>query len=889
MENLEKEIKNIKQEILIHKNLKFRSIVRLFGYFFSGNRVYLVLEYASGGSLFSFVRKTKGLTEQNFQRIFRQVCQGVGYLHQKNIIHRDIKPENILIDHRGDVKLCDFGWSAVNRPSRKTFCGTYEYMAPEIFESKKYNHKVDIWSLGILLFELLHGFSPFRGPSVLEIYKNILRNKIPFKKSVCPLAKNLILQILHFKMHKRLEIGEILNHPYMKKFKRQKPQQQPIKTKNKKPLPQDARKQTKSKEELILEEFYKTGKPNSKIPMQGIRQVKSGYQQKDKVYSNSEIEKTSRQGLFKKNGMTSKRKEKPSQETATESNQQKSDSSGDKRGQSFKKKLKMASLKSIFNSNKAKQSKDRLKGNKLKSESGGEYGVVFKNFTSEAYADHSRSKKKSILSSREGSPKKKSSSRGMYKKTRLNELLKQKKSTYQEKFAEYAFRPKMTSRSPNRKFKQIANSFNHSLKGNSAQKKFKFNHSNSNLVNNSNRSLQYSNYFSNSSNKNLKPHYYKESFLKNQKTPNKLFFMKKNSKNVSKDRSFHKRNLFNLNQLIMDNANKQMENGGSMFGQKSNHPSKSKIQKPISISNLAAYYETGKREKNPILRRTSEIQFLRTNQSSLASKRSNRSLKIFNTKERSLKQKRKHSKQLNLENNFTPQKFYESSISPREHQRQFNYLNQKMAKLNLNTTHYEISGKPLSNHKRHVSNNLEDLRPFKRPMSLSQMKKKLIPALTGKNLEYSIQFAPHVSQPSFVIGGSGDSVGPDSLSLRKRSGSKKRVKKLSIIQGSPNRGKFDANKKMFKSSKEISSNKTINKQTHSLRNLLNRKKLKKGFSIGNYSNGSFGLGEEKTQGRAQLTFHKSKPFYKNFGADTLNTSNSRLFKENPYNSYYQRE
>ena len=219
MENLEKEIKNIKQEILIHKNLKFRSIVRLYGYFFAGNRVYLVLEYASGGSLFSFVRKTKGLVEKNFHRIFHQVCDGIEYLHAKNIIHRDIKPENILIDHRGDVKLCDFGWSAVNRPSRKTFCGTYEYMAPEIFENKKYNHKVDIWSLGILLFELLHGHSPFRGASVLDIYKNILRGKIQFKKSVCPLAKNLILQILQFKMKKRPDIKSIMKHPYMFKFK----------------------------------------------------------------------------------------------------------------------------------------------------------------------------------------------------------------------------------------------------------------------------------------------------------------------------------------------------------------------------------------------------------------------------------------------------------------------------------------------------------------------------------------------------------------------------------------------------------------------------------------------------------------------------------------------
>lgn len=80
-------------------------------------------------------------------------------------MHRDLKPENILLDHKLRPKLCDFGWSVptIKKENRNTFCGTYEYMAPEIYETENYNEKVDIWSLGIMIYELLHGKSPFVG------------------------------------------------------------------------------------------------------------------------------------------------------------------------------------------------------------------------------------------------------------------------------------------------------------------------------------------------------------------------------------------------------------------------------------------------------------------------------------------------------------------------------------------------------------------------------------------------------------------------------------------------------------------------------------------------------------------------------------------------------
>lgn len=90
---------------------------------------------------------------------------GIDYLHKKNIIHRDLKPENLLLDSKWNIKLCDFGWSAEARQSTKrmTFCGTIDYMAPEMFKNEPHDHSLDIWCLGVLLYELLLGCPPFRG------------------------------------------------------------------------------------------------------------------------------------------------------------------------------------------------------------------------------------------------------------------------------------------------------------------------------------------------------------------------------------------------------------------------------------------------------------------------------------------------------------------------------------------------------------------------------------------------------------------------------------------------------------------------------------------------------------------------------------------------------
>ena len=178
----------------------------------------MILEYASQGSLFYFIRKNPKWLLMSKALVFVQIVEGIRYIHSNNIIHRDLKPENILIDHEGCIKICDFGWASIihDNMTRQTFCGTYEYMAPEIIESKQYDSSVDVWSLGVLLYEMLHGFSPFKADSIIGIYKNIKEKNLRFSSKIDPLSKDLIKNILKVKINERLTVEQILNHPYIR-------------------------------------------------------------------------------------------------------------------------------------------------------------------------------------------------------------------------------------------------------------------------------------------------------------------------------------------------------------------------------------------------------------------------------------------------------------------------------------------------------------------------------------------------------------------------------------------------------------------------------------------------------------------------------------------------
>ena len=151
----------LRREIEILSHLRHPNICRLYGFFWDEKKIYLILEYATGGELYHDLSVERRFSEEKSAEYIYQVIQSLKYLHSKKVIHRDIKPENLL-NCQGTIKLSDFGWSTHSPDDRrKTMCGTLDYLPPEMVNSRKYDHTVDIWSIGILTFEFLTGSPPF--------------------------------------------------------------------------------------------------------------------------------------------------------------------------------------------------------------------------------------------------------------------------------------------------------------------------------------------------------------------------------------------------------------------------------------------------------------------------------------------------------------------------------------------------------------------------------------------------------------------------------------------------------------------------------------------------------------------------------------------------------
>ena len=208
----------IKREINIHSKIVHENIVQFYSVKEEINEISILLEYCKNGSIFELISKN-GFDEYKTYLYFSQVVNAVYFLHKNNLIHRDIKPENILLDSE-KIKLCDFGWCCeINSNNRNSFCGTFEYMAPEIINEIPYGKPVDIWALGILLYEFYYGISPFNAQKSKDIINNILSNKLffPNKKSIPNDMKDLIIKMLNFNALERYTIEQVVMHPWFKK------------------------------------------------------------------------------------------------------------------------------------------------------------------------------------------------------------------------------------------------------------------------------------------------------------------------------------------------------------------------------------------------------------------------------------------------------------------------------------------------------------------------------------------------------------------------------------------------------------------------------------------------------------------------------------------------
>ena len=210
----------VHNEVELHSKLNHPNIIKLYNMKETENEIQILLEYAQNGNLFDIIQKNNGLDELKAFEYFIQIVNAVYFLHQNNIIHRDIKPENILIGENDVLKLCDFVWAKeVNVNKRATFCGTMEYMAPEIVGSEMYDFSVDIWSLGILLYELIMGHSPFRSKSKKDrnIMIKIKKHDLVFDKdkNISKECIDLINRLLDVNPETRLKIKDIFEHPFI--------------------------------------------------------------------------------------------------------------------------------------------------------------------------------------------------------------------------------------------------------------------------------------------------------------------------------------------------------------------------------------------------------------------------------------------------------------------------------------------------------------------------------------------------------------------------------------------------------------------------------------------------------------------------------------------------
>jgi len=211
-----------KREIEIMYKIHQSNIVRLFNHFEDNEYCYFVMEYIENGNLFEQPswKNNKCFPSNEVAKIIKEIICAVYYLHNMDppIIHRDIKPENVLIDKNGVAKLTDFGWSNYvdSNEIRRTYCGTPVYLAPEMIKEIGHDEHLDIWCIGILLFELLTGNVPFKGKDIESLNNNILSLKIVWPKDISNTAKNLILKILKRDPGDRISLVDMLKHPFFK-------------------------------------------------------------------------------------------------------------------------------------------------------------------------------------------------------------------------------------------------------------------------------------------------------------------------------------------------------------------------------------------------------------------------------------------------------------------------------------------------------------------------------------------------------------------------------------------------------------------------------------------------------------------------------------------------
>ncbi|XP_057430340.1 CBL-interacting serine/threonine-protein kinase 20 [Lotus japonicus] len=212
----------IKREISVMRLVKHPNIVQLYEVMASKTKIYFAMEYVKGGELFDKVSRGK-LREDVARKYFQQLINAVDHCHNRGVYHRDLKPENLLLDENGDLKVTDFGLSALLESKKSdgllhTTCGTPSYVAPEVIKKKGYDGaRADIWSCGVILYVLLAGFLPFNDKNLMEMYRKITTADFKFPPWFRSDAKRLLYRILDPNPRTRINIAKIMQSTWFTK------------------------------------------------------------------------------------------------------------------------------------------------------------------------------------------------------------------------------------------------------------------------------------------------------------------------------------------------------------------------------------------------------------------------------------------------------------------------------------------------------------------------------------------------------------------------------------------------------------------------------------------------------------------------------------------------
>ncbi|KAL2524265.1 CBL-interacting serine/threonine-protein kinase 12 [Abeliophyllum distichum] len=215
-------IAHIKREISILRRVRHPNIVQLFEVMATKSKIFFVMEYVKGGELFNKVAKGR-LKEEVARKYFQQLISAVAFCHARGVYHRDLKPENILLDEDGNLKVSDFGLSAISEQIKQdglfhTFCGTPAYVAPEVLARKGYDAaKVDIWSCGVILFVLMAGHLPFHDQNIMAMYKKIYKGEFRCPRWFSPELIRFLTRLLDTNPETRITVPEIMNNKWFKR------------------------------------------------------------------------------------------------------------------------------------------------------------------------------------------------------------------------------------------------------------------------------------------------------------------------------------------------------------------------------------------------------------------------------------------------------------------------------------------------------------------------------------------------------------------------------------------------------------------------------------------------------------------------------------------------